>query len=187
MRNVSYCFGVDYDGTIADTNWMKARWIREHLHKQVDPWQCDHTNCVPLIGAESYESMANTVYERTCSLAAPPVAGALAGLQALRRLGKVYVLTARLPHRLAFAREWLERQGAPELGDALLSSAESDKLSVCQRHGINVLIDDDERHLLPLLQSGIRGILLKVGFGGTLSLPAGVQLCRAWPDVLTVL
>jgi hypothetical protein len=50
-----------------------------------------------------------------------------------------------------------------------------------------VLIDDDERHLLPLLQSGIRGILLKVGFGGTLSLPAGVQLCRAWPDVLTVL
>lgn len=187
MRHTSYCFGVDYDGTIADTNLMKVRWIREHLRREVDPWQCDRTNCVPLIGAESYESMANTVYERAWSLAAPPVAGALAGLQALRACGKVHVLTARLPHRLAFAREWLVRHGASEFGDALLSSAESDKLSVCQRHGINVLIDDDERHLLPLLQSGIRGILLKVGFSGTLSLPAGVQLCRAWSEVLAVL
>ncbi len=187
MRNTSYCFGVDYDGTIADTNLMKSRWIREHLRKQIDPWRCDRTSCVPLIGAESYESMANTVYERTWSLAAPPVAGALAGLRALRGRGKVYVLTARLPHRLAFAREWFERQGAPELGDTLLSSAESDKLSMCQRHGINVLIDDDERHLLPLLQSGVRGILLKVGFGGTPSLPAGIQFCRAWSEVLAVL
>ena len=187
MSDTRYCFGVDYDGTIADTNLMKTRWIREHLHKQVDPWQCDRTNCVPLIGAESYERMANTVYERTWSLAAPPVAGALAGLQALRRCGKVYVLTARLPYRLAFAREWFERQGVPEFSDALLSSAESDKLSVCERHDINVLIDDDERHLLPLLQSGIRGILLKVGFAGTLSLPVGVEICRAWPEVLAVL
>lgn len=187
MRHTSYCFGVDYDGTIADTNLMKVQWIREHLRREVDPWQCDRTNCVPLIGAESYESMANTVYERAWSLAAPPVAGAFAGLQALRERGKVYVLTARLPHRLVFAREWFERQGVPSLGDALLSSAESDKLSVCERHGINVLIDDDERHLLPLLRSGVRGILLKVGFGGALSLPADVQLCRAWSEVLAVL
>lgn len=187
MRETSYCFGVDYDGTIADTNLMKARWIREHLRQQVDPWQCDRTSCIPLIGAESYERMANTVYERAWSLAAPPVAGALAGLQALGARGKVYVLTARLPHRLAFAREWFERQGVPGLGDTLLSSAESDKLSVCERHGVNVLIDDDERHLLPLLQSGVRAILLKVGFGGTLSLPMGVQLCRTWSEVLAVL
>lgn len=187
MRDTSCCFGVDYDGTIADTNLMKARWIREHLRKQIDPWQCDRTNCIPLIGVENYESMANTVYEQAWSLAAPPVADALAGLQALRARGKVYVLTARLPHRLAFAKEWLRRQGMPELGDTLLSSAESDKLSVCQRHGINVLIDDDERHLLPLVQSGIRGILLKAGFEGMLSPPSGIRFCRAWSEVLAVL
>jgi hypothetical protein len=187
MRGTSYCFGVDYDGTIADTNLMKARWVREHLRKQIDPWQCDRTSCVPLIGVENYERMANTVYERAWSLAAPPVVGALAGLQALCEHGKVYVLTARLPRRLDFAREWFEHQGVPGFGDALLSSAESDKLSVCKRHGINVLIDDDERHLLPLLQSSVRGILLKVGFSGTPSLSAGIEFCRAWPEVLAVL
>ena len=187
MRSNFYCFGVDYDGTIADTNLMKARWILEHLGKQIDPGQCDRTSCVPQIGAENYERMANVVYERAWSLDAPPVAGALVAMRALRALGKVHVLTARLPHRLAFAREWLEWQGVPEFGDALLSSADSDKLSVCQREGINVLVDDDERHLLPLLQSGVRGILLKVGFAGTLSLPVGVDICRAWPEVLAVL
>lgn len=181
------CFGIDYDGTIADTNLMKARWIRRYLRQELDPWLCDRTSCAPFIGVENYESMANTVYERAWSLDAPPVAGALAALRALRARGKVYVLTARLPHRLVFAREWLGRQGAPEFGDSLLSSADSDKLSVCQRHGINVLIDDDERHLLPLMQSGIRAILLKAGFRGTLSVPAGIELCRAWSEVLALL
>ncbi len=56
--------GLDYDGIIADTNRVKARWIREHLGVEVEPWRCDRTRCVPIIGASAYESMGEVVYER---------------------------------------------------------------------------------------------------------------------------
>jgi uncharacterized HAD superfamily protein len=179
-----HSFGIDYDGTIADTNRVKATWIRERLGREVDPQACDRTSCVPIIGADNYEDMATVVYEREWSLKAPPVVGALDGLRALHEHGQVYVLTARLPHRLAFAREWLEQHGVGEFAGALLSSADSDKLSVCKQHGIDVLVDDDERHLLPVVERGVQAILLKVDFNGDITLPAGVDLCRSWPEVL---
>ncbi len=184
MTSRPYSFGIDYDGTIADTNRVKAAWIRERLGREVDPQACDRTSCVPIIGADSYEDMAAVVYEREWSLRAPPVAGAVAGLRALQEHGQVYVLTARLPHRLAFAREWLEQHGAGELADALLSSADSDKLSLCKQYSIGVLVDDDERHLIPLVGQGVQAILLKVRFTGDITPPAGVELCRSWPEVL---
>lgn len=179
-----HSFGIDYDGTIADTNRVKAAWIRERLGREVDPQACDRTSCVPIIGAASYEAMAAVVYERESSLKAPPVAGALDALRALREHGQVYVLSARLPHRLVFAREWLELHGAGEFADALLSSADSDKLSVCKQHGIDVLVDDDERHLVPVVKQGLQAVLLKVDFNGDMMPPAGVQFCRSWAEVL---
>lgn len=184
MTGKRHSFGIDYDGTIADTNRVKASWIRERLGQEVHPHACDRTSCVPIIGADNYEDMAAVVYEREWSLKAPPVAGALDGLRALRECGQVYVLTARLPHRLAFAREWLEQHGAGEFADALLSSAQSDKLSVCKQHGIDVLVDDDERHLIPVVTRGIQAVLLKVDFNGDITPSTGVQFCRSWAEVL---
>lgn len=184
MTGRLHSFGIDYDGTIADTNRVKAAWIRERLGRQVDPQVCDRTSCVPIIGADNYEDMAAVVYEREWSLKALPVAGAVDGLRTLRQYGRVYVLTARLPHRLTFAREWLEQHGAGEFADALLSSADSNKLSICKQHSIDVLVDDDERHLRPVVGQGVQAILLKVDFTGDITPPAGVELCRSWPEVL---
>lgn len=184
MADRPNCFAVDYDGTIADTNFIKGQWIRENLGQVVAPWHCDRTSCVPIIGKEAYERMANAVYEREWSLKAPAVAGALDGLRALKDRGRVYVLTARLPHRLAFTREWLEMHGASDFSDALLSSADMNKALACETHGIDVLIDDDARHLLPVARQGVKAILLRPGFGGTLTLPPDIVLCRSWSEVL---
>lgn len=180
-------FGIDYDGTIANTNLVKAKWIQDNLGQEVGPCQCDRTSCVPLIGAESYEAMSDVVYERDCSLAAPPVAGALDALRALGRRGKVYVISARLPHRIAFARTWLEWHRVGDTVSGFLSSAGRDKQTLCRKYGIQVLIDDDMRHLACLSRQNIRAILLKPGFNGELVAPAGVALCRSWDEVLTTL
>ncbi len=187
MSEKPNCFGVDYDGTIADTNFMKTKWIHENLGREIYPWQGDRTSCVPIIGAANYETMADVVYEREWSLQAPPVAGALDALRVLSGRGKVYVVTARLPHRLAFAKEWLGVQQVAGFVNGFLCSARIDKGKLCKDYGIDILIDDDVRHLRHMSQQHIRAILLKPGFKGELRLPVGLEFCRSWNDVLTKL
>lgn len=46
---------VDYDGTIANTNAEAVKWIKTHVGRDVEPWQCNRTDCVPLIGKSPYE------------------------------------------------------------------------------------------------------------------------------------
>ena len=60
---------IDYDGTIADTNRVKADWILQNLGQVVAPWNCDRTNCVPIIGESAYQIMGDVVYERESTLA----------------------------------------------------------------------------------------------------------------------
>jgi hypothetical protein len=187
MAAMPYCFGVDYDGTLADTNLMKARWIREHLGRDMPAWQCDRTSCVPIIGAERYEAMADAVYEKEWSMQAPPVAGALDAVNVLSTRGKVYVVSARLPHRMAFARKWLDQRGVARLVSGFLSSAGSDKETLCTQYSLQVLIDDDARHLEGLPPERIMPILLKPGLQGELDVPAGVVLCRSWGEVLSII
>ncbi len=174
--------GLDYDGIIADTNRVKARWIREHLGVEVEPWRCDRTRCVPIIGASAYESMGEVVYERRSSLAAPPVAGGLDAIRDLERAYRLYVVTARRDHRVEFARRWLELQGIAGCFEAVLSSAGSTKARICIDHEITALVDDDERHLGSL--TGVEPVLLKAGYTGSGEEFADLRALRSWPEVV---
>ena len=102
---------VDYDGTIANTHAEAVKWIKTHVGRDVEPWQCNRTDCVPLIGKSPYEEMNDYVYERESTLAAAEVPGAANALRALTVIGDVFVVTNRRLHRIAYAREWLERMG----------------------------------------------------------------------------
>jgi len=181
------CLGIDYDATIADTNSVKATWIREHLGLEVSPWQCDRTTCVPIIGLENYEAMSLVVYERDYTLVAAPIAGALDALRTLSLHSSVYIITARPPHRIAFAKTWLAEHGAADTISNIVSSAATDKQALCREHGVNVLVDDDVRHLVHLSEQGTRAILFKPGFDGESVIPAGVTLCRSWDEVMAAL
>lgn len=185
MSDLSCVFGVDYDGTIANTNLIKARWIWEQLQIEVGPWQCDRTSCVPLIGEQNYKRMCDAVYERELSERAPPVQGALDALKALSKQGKVYIVTARVPHRLTFAREWLVQHRVADCVSDCLSSFGTDKQTICGSHGVGVLIDDDERHLTRIASGRVKRILLKPGLVGHLGVPDSVTLCRSWDEVLS--
>lgn len=175
--------GLDYDGTIADTNQVKSDWIRTRLKMEVEPRQCDRTSCVPLIGLEAYEDMSGQVYERELSLQALPVTGVFGALEQLSQSRAVYVVTARLPSRVQFAREWLEAHGAARYVKAILSSASTSKEAVCLKHGIVALVDDDERHLAALRSEVLRPLLFKPGSGPTHSSSGGLQVYRSWQEV----
>ena len=98
-------FALDYDGTIADTNAVKSQWIRDHLGKKIEPYNCDRTWCVPLIGEDNYNRMSNVVYDRRHSLSAFPVPGAPNALKIISGHGPVYVITARDSTNAPFAEE----------------------------------------------------------------------------------
>lgn len=99
---------IDYDGTIADMNREKARWIKANLGHVVSPWKCSRTECVPIIGVEAYERMGDSVYERERTLQTNEVPGTLDALRALSKKTTIYIVTARSERRIPFAREWLE-------------------------------------------------------------------------------
>src|SRR5512138_1104205 len=95
---------VDYDGTIANTHAEAVKWIKTHVGRDVEPWQCNRTDCVPLIGKSPYEEMNDYVYERESTLAAAEVPGAANALRALTVIGDVFVVTNRGVFRVSWSR-----------------------------------------------------------------------------------
>lgn len=181
-------YGVDYDGTIADTNSIKVAWIKKNLGIDVVPWKTDKTSCVPIIGAENYERM-EIVYERELTLKAGEIPGAIRSLLTLARRGEIYLVTARPVRRLAFAKEWLLSRGVLDLFRGIKTSVGANgekrtKEQICRELGLDVLIDDDERHLRDNQMPGLRRILIKSGSPEKVELPNGMGYARSWDEVV---
>ena len=138
---------IDYDGTIADTNQEKVKWIEENLATEISPWNCSRTDCVPIIGLEAYERMADYVYEPESTLRAAEVAGALDALHELSKKAWLYVLTARSLERIQSTRQWLENKEVLSCFKGIRTSQGTSKAAACSAIGADILIDDDVRHL----------------------------------------
>jgi FMN phosphatase YigB (HAD superfamily) len=178
---------VDYDGTIANTHAEAVKWIKTHVGRDVEPWQCNRTDCVRLIGKSPYEEMNDYVYERESTLAAAEVPGAANALRALTVIGDVFVVTNRRLHRIAYAREWLERMGLALSIREVITSHDSSKEQVCHQIGAHVLIDDDVRHLRDVRLEGLQRVWLQHGRTQIDDCPMGVAFCSHWDEVLGVL
>lgn len=186
--------GVDYDGTIADTNAIKAAWIRENLGIEVPPWRTDRTLCVPIIGLEAYERMSKIVYSPELSAQAKEVPGASHAIKTLAARYRIYVVTARNDAQIASSRAWLEKMGILPYISGFLSSAERapdgtrlSKAALCAKYGIRILVDDDERHLRDVHVPGLQRILLKSGCDEALEPEPGIELATSWRQVLELL
>lgn len=178
---------IDFDGTIADTNRAKAAWISRQLGLALEPWQCDRTSCVPIIGIDAYENMANDVYNRESTLVTPEVPGALDALLRLSTSAELVLVTARPPESLEFAREWLTQNDRVHLFREFHSSRPSSKEAICRAIGASILIDDDLRHLQSMHLAGLRGIHLQHGRANPIVPSDQVPTCRSWPEVLRIL
>ena len=178
---------IDYDGTIADTNLEKTRWIKAHLGVQVSPWHCNRTDCVPIIGAEAYQSLGDWVYERESTLQAEAMPGALGALRVLAESVELCIVTARPERRITFAREWLEGKGVLRSIKEIRTSSGTTKAEVCAAIGARVLVDDDLRHVQTADVEGLVRILLQHGREDNPDCGPGVAFCTSWPQVLDML
>ena len=178
--------GIDFDGTTADVNTVKSRWIEAELGLSIAPWDCNRTRCVPVIGEETYERMADEVYEETSLMATPEISGFSAATSALRREGfELHLVTARPDDLLLVAKQWLTRRGLIDSFVDFHSSDGTSKEAVCQAFELAALIDDDERHLVSF---SAEPILIQHGRRDRpAELPTRVHFCSDWPSVNRVL
>lgn len=179
-------FALDYDGVVADANALKSQWIRDHLDLDVPRHDCDLTSCVPIIGRETYETMAVDIFGGEGTAAAPPVPGIEAALQALAALGPVYIITARDERKAGFSQQWLDTHGlARYIRDLIAQDDRPDrpKVQVAKELGCRALIEDDSRHLIPGLLPQL--VLLREGMGEPLYVSEGCIVCSTWPDAVS--
>jgi hypothetical protein len=139
---------IDFDGTLADANAIKAQWIKQNLGIDVPPWKCSRTSCVPIIGSANYELMGEFVYGDEATSKMQPNPGAVQAIEALSSGASLYIVTNRRASNVPFAQRWLDAQRIAKFFHAVLSSEAQSKAAICQEHGINILLDDDIRHLI---------------------------------------
>lgn len=175
---------LDYDGTTADTNACKAVWIRETLGISLAAWQCDRTDCVPIIGRENYERMADVVYDREWTIKAAPVEGALQAVRLLASEFELHLVTARPARRIEYAREWLDKEKLLDCFHGFHSSQGVPKEQICRSIGAVILVDDDRRHVEKL--TGLIGIHLTADVNRQAG-DDGLYTCRNWEDAVSVI
>ncbi len=178
---------IDFDGTLADTNGVKAAWIERHLGKRVAPWKCNRSDCVPIIGTENYARMGAAVYGRECTLRTPEVPGALEAVRLLARRAELFVVTARGPERMGFAREWLENSNVLGCFTGMLSSKGTSKSQVCSTLNADALVDDDVRHLRDAGEHPFLKLHLQYGREEQSQPDSPIIFCQSWDEVLRTL
>jgi hypothetical protein len=183
---MSMVIAIDYDGTIGNTNQEKANWILAHLGRIVSPWDCDRTNCVPIIGLEAYEAMGEDVFDRERTIQANEVPGALDALRRLAIMADLFIVTARAEPRLSYAREWLASKGVLPCIKDIRSSKGTTKAAICAEIGADMLIDDDARHVNGIEANHLCKILLQIGRREKPELAPGVIFCGSWQEVLAI-
>jgi hypothetical protein len=137
--------------------------------------------------------MSQYVYGREGSLRAREVVDSIDAIQELARHSRIVIVTARQLHQIRWCKQWLREKGLDTSIDAYLSTAGKDpgetamtKPQLCRDYGIEVLIDDDERHLGGTEGANLIRILLKSGSTGAIAVPEGVKIARSWREVLRI-
>ena len=176
----------DYDGVIANTNQIKSEWIPEHLGREVPPWQCARTRCVPIIGLAAYERMSKEVYGREASLRARPIPGAIEGIRALSRTHRLVIVTARDEGRIQWTREWLRGAGIARCFADIRSSAGASKPDIVAELGALSLVDDDARHLRGAPEVRFARLLFAQGTDPN-EVEPGITVVPDWPALVSAL
>ena len=177
---------IDFDGTIADTNRVKAAWILDKLGVVVEPWRCDRTSCVPIIGAAAYEEMSDHVYEREH-------ARDLGGARSVHRAAPI-ISKGGTPrrHRETAWGAW----NSPANGSSGTRCSTSSTNSIPRKtQGRRRSAGGSELRssstttcvIWRLCAPGLRRVLLQDGFNDPTRSTGEVVVCRSWPEVVDAL
>jgi len=177
MRKVA----IDFDGVVAESGDSKRTWLIEKLGVDVPADELSRSSVVEVIGAEAYTRMqAETGFEDT--LCVRPVPGALDALEILHNSFELVLVTARCDSKLHWAREWLRSFNIDSCFYDVVSSCGTSKISAGRLRRNDVIIDNDQRHLIEFSEME----LFRFGFRIKDHLHPGASISHAsdWSEIL---
>lgn len=179
MRGVRR-IALDFDGVIADTGVIKARWIETELAIRIDPGRSDRTSLLKRLSVAEYRRMQINIGESDL-FATPPVAGSVNAIQELAKRFAIVVVSARSGTRLTSAERWLHIYKLFHFVEDVISAYTKPKVTLAESMGCSCLIDDDIRHLLVRPRTGIQRLLFCRADQRRVS---GVDAVSSWPEIV---
>jgi len=170
-------FGIDFDGTIANTPLMKQKWIKENLNRDLPTWM-NWKALKEELGQENHTKMNAFVHGENTSNT-PPIPGAIEALKQLKELGELHLITARWTPTYPFVIAWLKKHGIHDWFSGFHNIVK--KSEVCNELGISIFIDDELDYFSDVKS---RKLLIKNGCTEKIETPEDVELVTDWQQVM---
>jgi len=134
-------------GIILDSNRVKQQWLLENLGLKFELWEVNKTELEPKIGPETYERMRQEVFSKEGILSHPIVEGVKEFFYRFRE-NEFYMLTVKTPKFIPYIISWLHQNiKSFSIIPKVFTAYDTTKTRICEQEGINIIIDDDIRHL----------------------------------------
>ena len=174
--------GIDLDGVLIDHSSNKLK-VAERQGYVLESWQANSNIMHDIIPPEEYAALREEVYTQM-TVDAPPIIGALEAIAELDC--EAYIVSARRPKSIRFAQEWLLKHNVFETIPAeriFFCGSKNDKMEICDRLGIKILIDD-QLGVLKLLSPKVKRVLFDIdGISGNLDIQEGMYVANGWDQV----
>lgn len=177
--------GIDFDGTLADTNTQKSLWIKKNLKKVVPVYFCDKTTCLNHVDLASYKTMGLDVYSTESTLNLIPIKGSIEFIENWKDTAEIVIVTARNGWRLDDAIKWIEKNlNTRNIAVIGMDKKAKNKGEVCEQEQIDIFIDDDKRHLETINSKEVKCILFKHDAPESIIKDsADFKVCTSWADI----
>jgi len=170
---------IDIDSTLHDYWLQFAAAVRRRFGVTL-PYEDQVTWEVTLLRPEQVRACVTETHGEAHVLAAEPYPGAVETVRAWHEAGHfIHITSHRATDSHASTAAWLERIGLPY--DELYCSF--DKVTHCERIGIDLLVDDSPRNIERALQSGIRAATLLHPWNRDICETEDVICAEDWPEL----
>ncbi len=173
--------GIDLDGVIIDHREHKQR-LASGYGFALEPWQTNSNVMGQYVPDDIYQAIQEPLYMQM-TLEAPAVAGALEQLAALA--AETYIISARRPHTVRYAQDWLARHRVYDLVPAeriYFCGGDDEKRGYCERLGIHVFLDDKVKVLDALPGKTKRVLFDEDDVAKRLNIEERLDIARSWPE-----
>lgn len=176
-----YRIGIDLDGVLIDHREHKRKLAAEY-GIALEPWQTNANVMGRFVPEEIYGAIQEPLYTRL-TLDAPPVAGALEHLPALK--AEIYIVSARRAESIRYAQNWLSSRRIYDFVPAErihFCGGDEEKRGYCDRLAIDLFLDDKVR-VLDALSGKIKRILFdEDDIAAALGVEERLHIAKTWAE-----
>ena len=173
--------GLDFDGVIADTFPIKARFAKELFGIILDPTYSKEWHMIEkgLLTKEQYRTLATHACQTEAGLTMPPIEGALATLHKLEKSGHTLkIITSRNEEEARIAQLWCKQHDlAIPMTSVGYGASKADALL-----GVTCYIDDDYEKLIPLTETAAKLFLFTAPHNRTTDIDPAITRAHSWTE-----